>query len=111
MKIKDLELEFIDEEGNNIIHKLIENDDEKIKLKLNYILEKGELDNLINSKNYNGLTPLHCAIYNKNQKCAKLLIDYGANINIPTDYGEKITWIDNQKGGANKKKLLGKRYI
>lgn len=98
----------------NIIHKNINNyNQEKLEKELEKLLKNGELKSLINEKNFEGYTPLHCAILNKNQKCAQQLINYGADVNIPTDDGYKIKWINKiQKGGNNNtKKITGKRYL
>jgi ankyrin repeat protein len=96
------------------IHKYIENYNyEKLEEELKKLSKNNELKELINQRNFEGYTPLHCAILNKNQKCAQQLIDHGADINIPTDDGYKIKWIskNKQKGGNNKKQILGKRYL
>lgn len=111
-------LNSLDEEGNNILHKLVQNNDNKIITKsLETLLEKGELFDLINQKNFKGDTPLHCAIKNNNQKCAQNLINYGASVDIVSNNGYKIKW-DNKKGGGSvdenknlNKKIVGKRYL
>ena len=92
--------------GNNIIHQLVENYDKNNIVKdLELLMEKEQLIKLINEKNFKGLTPLHCAIKNNNQECAQHLINYGANINIPTNDGQQIKWFE-QKGGAKKITIL-----
>lgn len=96
------------------IHKYIENYNyDKLEDELKQLSKKNELKELINQRNFEGYTPLHCAILNKNQKCAQQLIDHGADINIPTDDGYKIKWISKkqQKGAGNKKQITGKRYL
>ena len=106
-------LDSLDEDGNNIIHKLVANNDSKIlKESLKTLIEKEELKKLINQKNYTGYTPLHCAITNHNQDCAQILINNGADIKIPTDDGYRVKWSEekDQKGG-NSKKIVGKRFI
>jgi ankyrin repeat protein len=87
--------------------------DDKLEEELNRLVKKNELKELINERNYEGYTPLHCAILNKNQKCAQQLIDHGADINIPTDDGYKIKWIskNKQKGGGVKKQISGRRFL
>ncbi len=113
-------LDSLDIEGNNIIHKLVENNDSKIlKEGLETLIEKGEIKKLINQKNYGGYTPLHCAITNHNQKCAQILINNGADIRIPTDDGYRIKWAEEktQVGGKNtsnydkNRKIVGKRFL
>lgn len=100
---------------NNIetnIHKYIENYNyDKLKNELDRLIKKNELKEVINQKNDEGYTPLHCAILNKNQQCAQQLINYGADIYIPTNDGYQIKWIskNQQKGGG--KKITGKRYL
>jgi len=96
------------------IHKYIENYNyDKLEEELNRLMKKNELKEVINERNYEGYTPLHCAILNKNQKCAQQLIDHGANVNIPTDDGYKIKWIskNKQKGGSVKKQISGRRFL
>ena len=117
-------LETIDQDGNNIIHKLVQNYNSKILTNsLETLLEKGELFDLINSKNFKGDTPLHCAVKNNNQECAQKLINYGASVDIVSNKGYKIKWSDKQnkniKGGGNEettdknlnKNIIGKRYL
>jgi ankyrin repeat protein len=99
------------EESN--IHKYIENYNyDKLEEELNRLTKKNELKEIINERNYEGYTPLHCAILNKNQRCAQQLINHGADINIPTDDGYKIKWISkNKQKGGGKKQIIGKRYL
>jgi ankyrin repeat protein len=95
--------------GNNIVHELVDNyNKNEIIKELENLMEKEELIKIINQKNFKGLTPLHCAIKNNNQECAQQLINYGANINIPTNDGYIIKWF-HQKGGNTK--ITGKRYL
>jgi ankyrin repeat protein len=84
-----------DPRKNTILHKLVESNN------IGYIAEfltvaknKGELNNIINKKNCFGYTPLHLAVMNNNQIIAQLLIDYGADKNIPTPDGYSIQNID-----------------
>ena len=43
----------------------------------------------------------------------ELFLDYGADINIPNQSGQKIKWVDSNKNqiGGNKKKIIGRRYL
>ena len=110
-------LDSFDNDGNNIIHKLVETNDSKIlKEGLETLIKKKKLKKLINQKNYIGYTPLHCSITNNNQDCVQLLINNGADIKILTDDGHYIQWIDNksQKGGKDynaSKKIIYKKII
>jgi hypothetical protein len=106
-------LDSLDEDGNNIIHKLVENNDSKIlKEGLETLIEKGELKKLINQKNYTGYTPLHCAITNHNQSCAQILINNGADTRIPTDDGYRVKWAEERKQkGGGAKKIVGRRFL
>lgn len=110
-------LDSFDNDGNNIIHKLVETNDSTIlKEGLETLIEKKKIKKLINQKNYTGYTPLHCSITNNNQECVQLLINNGADMKILTDDGYYIKWIDNklQKGGKNhnsSKKIIYKKII
>jgi ankyrin repeat protein len=110
-------LDSFDNDGNNIIHKLVETNDSKIlKEGLETLIKKKKIKKLINQKNYIGYTPLHCSITNNNQDCVQLLINNGADIKILTDDGYYIKWIDNksQKGGKDynaSKKIICTRFI
>ena len=73
-------INLLDKEGNNIIHKIVENNDSQILKQSLKTLKKKELLKIINQKNYIGYTPLHCAITNHNQECAQILINNGADI-------------------------------
>lgn len=42
--------------------------------------------NCVNAKDEDGYTPLHRACYNNNIEMAKLLIQYGADVNALTDF-------------------------
>lgn len=42
--------------------------------------------NCVNAKDEDGYTPLHRACYNNNIELAKLLIQYGADLNAQTDF-------------------------
>lgn len=106
-------LDSLDDNGNNVIHQLVENNDSNVlKEGLETLIEKGDLKKLINQKNYIGYTPLHCAITNHNQQCAQILINNGADIRIPTDDGYRVKWTEEkkQKGGSNKK-IIGRRFL
>lgn len=110
-------LDSFDNDGNNIIHKLVETNNLKtLKEGLETLIEKKKLKKLINQKNYTGHTPLHYCITNNNQECIQLLINNGANTKILTDDGHCVKWIDNksQKGGKTynpSKKIIGMRFI
>ena len=114
----------------NKIHKNIEQYDyTKLEELLEDLLKNGKLKKYINQKNFEGLTPLHCAVINNNQQCVQQLINYGADINIPTNDGYKIKWsndnkqtggninkqtgcnINKQTGGTHNIKIIGKRYL
>ena len=107
----------LDDNGNNIIHKLVKKNNSKIlKDKLEILLEKGKLKKLVNQKNYFGYTPLHCAIKNYNQECAQILINNGADTRIITDNGYQVKWVKDksQKGGEfqnSLKEITGIRFI
>ena len=107
----------LDDNGNNMIHKLVKKNNSKIlKEKLEILLEKGKLKNLVNQKNYFGYTPLHCAIKNHNQECAQILINNGADTRIITDNGYYVKYVKDtsQKGGKyqnNSKEITGIRFI
>lgn len=103
----------LDDNGNNIIHKLVYKNNSKILKKL---LEKRKLKNLVNQKNYFGYTPLHCAIRNNNQECAQILINGGSDTKIITDDGYQVKWVKDksQKGGEfqnSLKEIKGIRFI
>ena len=101
----------------NKIHEIIKNYDyTKLEELLEDLLTNGKLKKYINQKNFEGLTPLHYATFNNNQQCAQQLINYGADINIPTNDGYKIKWSNNninkqQTGGNINKKIIGKRFL
>jgi ankyrin repeat protein len=92
----------------NIIHNLVENNDTKtLSDYLNKLQKKGKLNKLINEKNDDGMTPLHTAIAKNNQEIADELINYGADIRIPTDTGYRIKFVKQ----TNNKKIYGNRYL
>jgi ankyrin repeat protein len=107
----------LDDNGNNMIHKLVKKNNSKLlKEKLEILLEKGKLKNLVNQKNYFGYTPLHCAIKNHNQECAQILINNGADTRIITDNGYCVKYVEDtsQKGGKyqnSSKEITGIRFI
>ena len=101
----------LDEEGNNIIHKIVENNDSQILKQSLKTLKKKELLKIINQKNYIGYTPLHCAITNHNQECAQILINNGADIRIITDDGYQVKWAKEKQQKGGNLKIIGIRFI
>ncbi len=62
----------------------------------------------INQKDFDGLTPLHCAIHDNNIKAITTLVNLGANINILTDKGLNLLGyaIEVQSGTQTLSKVL-----
>jgi ankyrin repeat protein len=103
-------LNFLDKKGNNILHKLVKNNNSTIlKDTLENLIENGKLKNLINQKNYSGYTPLHIAISKHNQSFSQLLINNGADIRILTDNGYSIKQIKEKK--IDSLKIIGVRFL
>ena len=105
-------LDYNDEDNNNILHHLVEEGD--INMVFNFLkmaIQKNNLKEIINEYNQEGKTPLHIAVSNNSQDIAELLIQFGASKDIVDDKGQKVVWVPEQKGGAKKKKIYGKRYI
>jgi ankyrin repeat protein len=111
----------VDEFNNNIIHLTILKGNPCLLFNiLNELKYKNELENLINSRNSDGDTPLHLAIKFLNQKLAKEVIDillyFKADVNIKDMDGNIIIWndkpkkqnnvVNNQSGGGNKKNIF-----
>jgi|UniRef100_A0A6C0IXF0 uncharacterized protein len=65
-------------------------------------------ENIINSHNELGKTPLHIAVKNNNQDIANILIKFGADTKIVDNKGQHIVWVPEQKGGN---KIIGKRFV
>jgi ankyrin repeat protein len=101
---------LLDNKGNNILHKLVKNNNLLIlKETLENLIEKGKIKNLINQKNYYGYTPLHIAINKNNQSFSQLLINNGADIRILTDNGYIIKQIKEKK--IDSLKIIGVRFL
>lgn len=101
---------LLDNKGNNILHKLVKNNNLLIlKETLENLIEKGKIKNLINQKNYYGYTPLHIAINKNNQSFSQLLINNGADIRILTDNGYGIKQIKEKK--IDSLKIIGVRFL
>jgi len=101
---------LLDNKGNNILHKLVKNNNLLIlKETLENLIEKGKIKNLINQKNYYGYTPLHIAINKNNQSFSQLLINNGADIRILTDNGYVIKQIKEKK--IDSLKIIGVRFL
>lgn len=101
---------LLDNKGNNILHKLVKNNNLLIlKETLENLIEKGKIKNLINQKNYYGYTPLHIAINKHNQSFSQLLINNGADIRILTDNGYGIKQIKEKK--IDSLKIIGVRFL
>jgi ankyrin repeat protein len=104
--------DLLDKKGNNIIHKLVKSNNSKIlKETLESLIEKGDLQKLINQKNYYGYTPLHIAINKENQSFAQILINNGADIRILTDNGYSIKWIEEKQKKIDSLKIIGIRFL
>ena len=105
-----MNLDSLDNNGNNIIHKLLKNNNlKKLKKTLKILIEKGKLKNLITQKNYIGYTPLQYSIINQNQESAQILINNGADINIISDNGYYVKKLNDKLKGS--KKIIGIRFI
>ena len=103
-------LSYCDENNCNILHHLVsEGNKNLIKKFLERALYNGELNNIINKKNNEQLTPLHYAVKTNQQEISQLLINYGADIDIKDPNGNIIKW--NQSGGGKKIKICGFRKI
>ena len=105
-------LDYNDKDNNNILHHLVEEGD--INMVFNFLkmaIQKNNLKEIINEYNQEGKTPLHIAVSNNSQDIAELLIQFGASKDIVDDKGQKVVWVPEQKGGAKKNKIYGKRYI
>ena len=73
--IKISDLSQIDSEGNTLLHMTSKKGNKEVmNLLFNYMSE------FINHKNYNGQTPLHCAIQTKHLDMADILIFNGADL-------------------------------
>ena len=93
----------------SILHELVYNNEtEKI---INFLKDNTESKKIINSYNEFGKTPLHIAVKNNNQKIANILVENGANTDLPDNKGQSIIWIPQQNGGDQRKIAKGKRYI
>ena len=88
---------YKDNDNNNILHLLINsNDQSKIKKILEKGLKYGYLKHIINEQNNEGDTPLHLSVRNKNNTLASLLIDYGADKTMINCQGQCV-----MRGGSS----------
>lgn len=72
------DLSLVNDEGENMLHSVISTQDK------NRLLEVIEISlPLIDSRRNDGATPLMIATTLDNIEMAKILVDYGANVNIP----------------------------
>ena len=103
---------YCDENGCNILHQMIEEEDAPlIKKYLDIASSKGELEEIINKKDDQGRLPLHYAIENNRQDIATMLVNYGADTKIQDINGKVVKWIPEMKGGGRKIKITGWRKI
>tara|TARA_B110000902_G_scaffold236643_1_gene282959 strand:- start:1092 stop:1457 length:366 start_codon:yes stop_codon:yes gene_type:complete len=103
---------YCDENNCNLLHNMIGGSEiPVIKKLLNIAMKKGQLEDIINKKNNNGKTPLHCAIENKRQDVAALLVKHGADTNIMDINGKVSKWVPDMSGGGRKIKITGWRKI
>jgi ankyrin repeat protein len=106
-----MNLDSLDNNGNNIIHKLLKNNNlKKLKETLEILIERGDLKKLITQKNYIGYTPLQYSIINQNQEGAQILINNGADINTITDNGYYVKKL-GAKLNKDSNKIVGIRFI
>ena len=91
---------YCDKNKCNILHKMIEEEDiSTIKKFLDIATKKGQLEQVINMKNNEGMTPLHFAVESDRQDVASLLVKYGADTNIENIDGKIIKWVPEMTGG------------
>jgi ankyrin repeat protein len=71
----------------DLFENIMQGDLEAVKDDLNFLQSSKAID-LINGKNMNGNTPLHCACSVRCQAIVKTLLDYGADINCANEDGD-----------------------
>jgi len=74
--------------GCTILHYAAKTSKNILKVILELTIEKNILNDFINKKTYNGVTPLMVAADSINEEIVKLLIDHGANPNILSKGGK-----------------------
>lgn len=103
---------YCDENNCNLLHNMIGGSELPIINKfLNIAMKKGQLEDVINKRDNNGKTPLHCAIENERQDVASMLVKYGADTDIMNINGKVTKWIPDMSGGGKKIKITGWRKI
>ena len=80
--------------GSTEAHRIAGNQDYGLLMKI--------LDNdadLVHAKDENGWTPLHEAVRGNSEAIIELLVEKGANVNEPTNYGQTPLYLATQYKG------------
>lgn len=103
---------YFDRKHSNILHKMIENTGiDCIKKFLKIAASKGQLEQIINQKNFEGKTPLHLAVELERHDVGDLLFEHGADTDIPDPNGNIVRWVPKMKGGGKNIKITGTRKL
>tara|TARA_B100000768_G_scaffold181525_1_gene204899 strand:- start:891 stop:1250 length:360 start_codon:yes stop_codon:yes gene_type:complete len=100
-----------DNNNSNILHKMIENTGLNcIKKFLKIASSKGQLEQIINQKNFEGKTPLHLAVELERHDVSDLLFEHGADTDITDPNGNIVRWVAKMNGGGGIK-ITGTRKL